>query len=162
MLTVERARELLEYDSNTGVLRWRVTRSGHIKAGEIVGAPRKNDGYIQFQIDGKEYYAHRVAWLIYYGCWPEHQIDHTNRNKSDNRIENLRLATNSQNVAYAPKKKTKSGYRGVTWKKGRDKWCAKIRVQGKMIHIGYFDDPKVAHEAYKAAAIKHFGEFAAF
>lgn len=160
MITLERAKELLDYDPETGILTWRVSR-GCRRAGALAGSIGAK-GYLRIGLDGNDYYAHQIGWLLHYGTWPDDQIDHRNRHEADNSIENLREATTSQNVAYAPKKSSSSGYRGVYWKKAAGKWCAKIRVRGKMIHIGYFDDAAIAHEAYKSAAIEHFGEFAAF
>lgn len=160
MLTLDRARELFEYDPSTGALRWKISRS-HMKAGAIAGTDN-GKGYLFVQVDGVRIVVHRVAWLLHYGELPSLQIDHINRDKKANWIANLRLATNSQNIAYAPKKRTQTGYRGVWLNKATNKYCAHISVGGKMKHLGSFDDPIAAHDAYKAAAIQQYGEFANF
>ncbi|MFM0503913.1 HNH endonuclease signature motif containing protein [Paraburkholderia caffeinilytica] len=159
MITFDRAKELLEYNAETGILTRKVARS-RFKAGDVAGYAN-DEGYIRICIDGRYYYGHQIAWLLYYGVWPARQIDHRSRVRHENWISNLREATNGQNSHYANKKiSTSSGYRGVYFKKSESKWCAKIMSEGKTIHLGYFDDPAVAAEAYKAAAIKFHGEFA--
>lgn len=90
-------------------------------------------------------------------------VDHLNMDTLDNRRENLRLATQSQNQSNRGKAvSNKSGYKGVSWDKRAEKWAAYIRVKGKNIFLGFSHDPKECHEWYKEAAIKHFGEFARF
>jgi hypothetical protein len=159
MLTHERANELLSYNPETGVLTWKVSRSW-MKAGETAGSTREGD-YVRVCIDGRNYYGHQIAWLLFYGVWPSRQIDHRDRVRNHNGIKNLREATNGQNSHYANRKvSASSGYRGVYFKKAQKKWCAKIMSEGKTIHLGYFDDPAVAAKAYKAAAIRYHGEFA--
>lgn len=87
--------------------------------------------------------------------------DHKNGNGLDNRRANLRIATTSQNLANRGKtRRNTSGYKGVMWFKRKRKWYARIRVSGKSVHLGYFDDPIDAAKAYDDAALKHFGEFA--
>ena len=107
--------------------------------------------------------AHRLAWFFVYGEWPQKQIDHINGNKSDNRISNLRLATASQNLSNKGiTKSNTSGYKGVSFNRTKKKWMASIKVNKKSINLGYFLTPEEASEAYKAAAIKHHGEFASW
>ncbi len=88
-------------------------------------------------------------------------VDHINHNTLDNRRENLRIATRKENNRNSKKKAyNKSGYKGVSWNSNTGKWRAQINVDGKVIHLGLFLDPAEAHEAYKAAAILYFGDFA--
>ena len=157
---VNRIRELLEYEADTGILRWKVKRHGTAIAGSQAGSINSK-GYRCVKIDGKLYQAHRIAWVIAKGEWPTSAIDHKNRSRDDNRIENLRLATNSQNTANSkrPAHNT-SGLKGVTWHKLRRKWAAQIRKDGKNIHLGLFASAEDAHEAYIRAANENFGEFA--
>ena len=102
--------------------------------------------------------AHRIIMGI---TDPKIQVDHINGNKLDNRKENLRLATNQQNnYNVGPQKNNKSGYKGVSWKKDKNKWEAKIRNNNKLKFLGYFDDLVEAGRAYDRAALELFGEFA--
>ena len=89
------------------------------------------------------------------------EIDHRNTNTLDNRIENLRSATKSQNQANrGPPKNNKTGFKGVSWDKRSSKYRAVIGVNGKLLHCGYFDHPEEAAMAYDLAATKYFGKFA--
>lgn len=89
------------------------------------------------------------------------EVDHINGNKLDNRKENLRLATRSQNGHNMPlHKRNTSGFKGVTFWKRDNNWKSQITVDGKNLHIGYFEDPKDAAKAYDKSAREHFGEFA--
>src|SRR4051812_32087311 len=96
MLTQARLQQVLRYNRRTGVFYWRAP----IRAvrGSPAGA-RNSWGYWQTRIDGKQYKNHRLAWLYVYGCFPNGRLDHKNRNNSDNRISNLRVATPGQNRA---------------------------------------------------------------
>ena len=100
ILTVERLRELLHYDSDTGVFTWRVYRSPGAKKGDVAGCVNEG-GYIATQVDRKHYLSHRLAWLYVYGAWPIDEIDHKDGNPANNHIANLRdvtRLTNSQNL----------------------------------------------------------------
>lgn len=121
-----------------------------------------------FIIDTGKYvkkYLHNVvlARKLERDLLPHEQADHINGNGLDNRRENLRLATKSQNNANRRiSKNNKSGYKGVSWHKASGKWVAGIKVNGKSINLGGYDTPEQAHKAYCDAAIKYFGEFANF
>jgi hypothetical protein len=122
------------------------------------------------------YYAHGYAVRTIYSSGKPYQLrmhrllantpdgldtDHINGDRLDNRRVNLRPATRSQNVANTfVQKQNKSGYKGVSWKKSNNKWCAQIRVMNKVIHIGLFADIRDAAEAYNKMAEESFGEFA--
>lgn len=102
-----------------------------------------------------------MARLIMNATDPNIYVDHKNGNTLDNRRENLRLASNSQNQANRRNhSKNTSGYRGVTFSKSTNKWQAAIKVAGKNIHLGVFETPELAGIAYKQAADMYFGEFA--
>ena len=150
--------KLFEYKD--GNLIWKIKPSQKVNIGDIAGCV--SDGYIQIQINKKLYKAHRLIWMFHNGDIETGlDVDHINRIKSDNRIENLRLATVSQNQSNVTKyKNNTSGYKGVSWDKRRKKWRAQINHNNKKIHIGYFDTPELAHAAYIAAAAKLQGEFA--
>lgn len=119
------------YNPQTGVF----TRRGEDKpSGRIA-----TKGYRQIFIFGKRYMAHRLAWLYINGQWPVDQLDHINRNKDDNRIDNLREVSNKQNQENIPHwSHNKSGRRGVRFRKGR--WLAEIVQHKRKIHIGSFDN----------------------
>jgi hypothetical protein len=149
MLELRRAAELLSYDPETGEFRWKVDRRKELK-GSLAGTPN-SDGYIQITIDYKKYRAHRLAWLFTTGEWPTHDVDHIDGNVANNSIGNLRIATRSENNQNLKKAKSnnKLGILGVIAHQGR--FMAKIKANGKVRFLGYFDDPLVAHEAYLKA-----------
>jgi hypothetical protein len=158
-LSVERLREALSYDADTGLFTWRILRRGHFQ-GSIAGSLDK-DGYRMITIDGSPYRAARLAWLYVYGCWPVGLVDHKNRVCDDDRIANLRESTNAQNQHNTgPQVTNTSGFKGVAWNKGCDKYQATIRVDGRRIFLGYFDTPEAAHDVYRIAAFRYHGEFA--
>jgi hypothetical protein len=143
-------KKLLSYDENTGIFTWKNPIHGAVVSGKIAGYIRK-DGYCQIQIDSKLYLAHRLAWLYVYGKFPNNQIDHISGARNDNRIINLREATNkqnSQNIKNANINNT-HGYLGVSCNKYN--YQAKIGTDGKTKHLGYFDTPELAHQAYLEA-----------
>ena len=145
-LTAERLRELLDYNPETGVFIWRC-RKGPVKSGSVAGYPQ--EGYIGVSIDGVGFRAHRLAWLYVNGAFPEHQIDHINQNKSDNRICNLRHVNHANNMLNKGLIATNStGLRGVSWCSTHKRYLAQIMTNGKKKHIGWFTDPLLAHAAY--------------
>lgn len=160
MLTATRLRQVIKYNPKTGVFLWPVTKK-KLRGGKRVAGELTNVGYRRIMIDGQRYLAHRLAWLFVYGVWPSGQLDHVNRNRGDNRISNLREATNPQNQANSKHRiNNTSGYRGVTFRKDRGHWRADIRVQGRAIYLGSFEHAEVAAIAYYAAAKKYYGKFA--
>lgn len=158
-LTAERLRELLHYEPETGIFRGRVTSGGRL-AGDVAGYC-SHSGYVEIRVDRRPYYAHRLAWLYVYGIWPSGGIDHRNQIKHDNRIDNLREATGSQNGANTGKRiDNTSGFKGVSWSKQSRRWQAHIRSHGRSKYLGLFDTPEEAHAAYVEAAHCLHGEFA--
>ena len=158
-LTAERARELLDYDPDTGVLTWKVGRRGPARAGAVSGYLGGN-GYLRTRVDGRMYRNHRVAWLIATGSWPADQIDHINGDRTDNRLANLREATARQNAHNTglPVNNT-SGFKGVHWHNHKGKWRAQVSHDGRLIYIGYFDTPEQASVAYEFYCEQTRGEF---
>lgn len=156
-------RQFVQYDKETGEFTWIGRSTGKRKAGSTVKS-KDAAGYIAINIDGKGYRAHRIAWLLEKGQDPgRFEVDHINRDKIDNRIENLRLSTRGQNRANsAHNKSSKSGLKGVYWCKKQKKWRAQITANKKVIKLGAFADPFEAHLAYREAAAKYHGEFANF
>lgn len=161
MLDIALLRSALEYDPETGVFRWRNSK-GPIKAGQIAGSLKK-DGYRGIQFRGREWGAHRLAWAYVHGQLPQGQLDHANLNKDDNRIANLRLSDQEkQQGNTALSVRNKSGFKGVSWNRFRNKWRAEIRIGGKSVYLGNHDTAEAASAAYQRAAKLHFGDHARF
>lgn len=139
-LTAERLREILDYNHETGVFTW-LRASARRPVGSVAGT-KWGRGYISILISPKKHSAHRLAWLFVHGRWPLSELDHINRNPSDNRISNLREATRSLN-------NRNSGGRGY-YKRG-SKFIAAISVNGRPVYLGSFDNPDSARSAYLAA-----------
>jgi len=156
--------ELLDYDPETGNLIWRIKRNsygGKCRPGAIAGA--QNQGYVQVKLFGLYYRAHHIAWLIMTGDWPpiNRDTDHINRDRSDNRWSNLRLASRSQNNVNR-EKHTNSAYAGVTFRHDTGKWRARISRDGKTILLGEaFETQELAIEARKKAEQSMYGEYIA-
>jgi len=153
---------LFEYDKETGNLIWKIKPSsrGHsVKAGDIAGT-LKSHGYLCVGINYNSYRAHRLIFLMHKGYLPK-TIDHINGDKLDNRIENLRAATVGQNQH---NRKTNanntSGYKGVSWSKAQKKWTARITLERKIIHLGYFANVEEAAEVVRKAREELHGSFA--
>lgn len=158
MVTAERIREVLDYDKESGSLTWRSTgkRAGWVHK----GTHGPEDTYLRIEVDGRAYMAHRLAWLHVTGSFPPQEIDHENQNGLDNRWTNLREASRSQNCMNrrAFSNKITSAHKGIV--KDRHGWRARIQVDGRRLHLGRFDSEQKAVDAYRCAAIAHFGEFA--
>lgn len=159
MLTRERLDELLRFDEATGRLFWKVSRGGW-GAGREAGSIMF-DGYRRIGIDGKQYRAHELVWFLSRGEWPEFHIDHKDRDRDNNRPDNLRRATYSQNSANtALNARNTSGFKGVSRIRGTNRWLATIKVLGRSKCLGRYDSPEDAHTAYAKAAVEAFGEYA--
>lgn len=155
-LTVESLKENLAYDPLTGLFT-RVKDKGPWKAGSVAGS-RHHSGYITVFVCGKYYTAHRLAWFYTHGYFPDLEIDHINRVRSDNRLSNLRLVTRTQNMHnYSGHSLNSSGFTGVSLNK-RKKWRATVNVNKTWVELGTFETPKEAAAAYKGAkrVIKKF------
>ncbi|RLC88294.1 MAG: hypothetical protein DRJ03_03335 [Chloroflexi bacterium] len=154
ILTQERLKELLDYDSETGVFTRRVSRGG-CKSGSVTGTLIKK-GYVQITVHGKIYKAHRLAWLYTYGYFPENDVGHKNRIKNDNRIDNLREASRQCILRNAKLRSTNtSGVTGVYYYKPTKKWAAHIKTSQKLIHLGYFTNFAQAVQARWDAEVKY-------
>lgn len=159
-LTLARLREVLDYNPDTGVFIWRKPASRRMKPGDVAGTPH-NKGYIMLNVDGRRYYAHRLAWFYVHGVWPAADIDHKHGQKSDNRISELREATRSQNLENlrGPRSHNKSGLLGVFAEKRAGvptgKFVAVIVVKKKRLWLGAFQTPEMAHAAYLEAKREH-------
>lgn len=157
MLTQEQLKYEINYDPLTGIFMWRRSGSGR-NYGERAGQVNSR-GYRKITLNRKMWTASHLAWLSVYGTLPT-MLDHKNRNSSDDRIDNLRLATRSQNGANRGNvKNTATKTRGVCISADRKKFIAQIRINGNRRYLGTFSTITEAKEVYNKAAEKAFGEF---
>jgi hypothetical protein len=150
MLTPEHVRELLEYEFESGSLLWKVARGGTARLGTLAGTVRA-DGYRLIGICGGRYYAHRLAWMHFYGVLPSPLLDHINGDRSDNRICNLREAPgglNHHNLKKARSDNQSSGLLGVTFHSASNLWQASISLDGCKRHLGLHSTKEKAYAAY--------------
>lgn len=146
-----------EVELRDGVLCWRKKRGCIAKGAPISGFGDK-DGYRLFRLRGHNFTMHRVIWLLSHGDWPQHTIDHINRVKGDNRIENLRdvpQAVNNQNRIMPAHRARGCG--GVSFETGRNLWRAQLYVGRRGFHIGYFKTEQEARDAREAIEINSRG-----
>lgn len=142
---------LLHYDPKLGQFFWREARGGRRK-GALAGSLDEK-GYWCIRINRVLYKAHRLVWLLHNEDMPE-IVDHINHDRTDNRIENLRAVTLSENNANMDMRSdNKSGFKGVSFHKGSGKWVAKLKGRT----LGYFASPELASKAYTDAARAEFG-----
>ena len=156
-LSVERLKELLHYNPDSGVFTW--VGAGYRqerRIGKVAGCPDPT-GYIKIGVDGTQYWAHRLAWLYVKGEHPSGVIDHWNRDKSDNRFSNLRDVTHQANIQNMGYRQGRALPRGVS--KKRSKYVSGITIDGKSVHLGTFTTPEEAHDAYLAAKVKYHHEW---
>jgi hypothetical protein len=150
--------DALRYDPESGKIFWRKDR-GRVKAGDEAGSLTEK-GYQSLYFNGRNYRCHRAAWFLHYGEWPSGDIDHIDHNRTNNVISNLRVVTPLGNGwNHSLHSNNKSGCSGVSWDKsknsGKGSWLARIKVKGKIIHIGCFDDKDEAIVARMAAQKKY-------
>ncbi len=149
MLDLATARELFEYDHAAGALRWRVSK-GAAKKGNVAGT-RRPDGRMAVFVDYRPHYVANVVWLLVKGEWPPSQLDHRDRDPSNNRVDNLRPSTHAQN-------QWNVRCRGF-YRKGNG-YAARIRIgAGRRLWLGSFDTEDEAREAYNRAVLKHHGAY---
>ena len=139
-LTAERLRELFDYDSETGIFTHRADKpypGGHAyraRAGDVAASPQAK-GYLSIKVDGRNYQAHRLAFLHYYGRWPRYCVDHIDRDRGNNRIANLREASHGENRVNSKLERRNSlGVRGVY--RNNRRYMAQMRVNGRLIYLG--------------------------
>lgn len=162
MLTRERVEELMTYDPESGLFRWKkVEGRGHRELeGKIAGCLAPN-GYIMLGIDKKLYRAHRVVFLLENGEFPKEKVDHIDGVGHNNKRTNLRKATQQENCFNTkPHKDSKTGVKGVSWSDAKQRFIVKIQANRKELYVGCFDNIEEAGEAAKQARIKHHGEYA--
>lgn len=172
-ITPELCRQLLRYEPETGTLFWRPRPVGMFHAewqqrgwntryaGKEAFTADCGGGYRAGAIFDVKIRAHIVAWAIYYGVWPEHQVDHEDLDRRNNRIANLREATNSANMMNGSKRRDNtSGHKGVSWSKQRQKWVVTVSANKKPYHGGFHARLEDAVEARAELAARLHGEFA--
>ena len=158
-IPAEVARRIWSYSPDTGEIVYLVPR-GNAQIGDRAGHYDGNKGYRRVRVFGHYIGEHRLAWLLYYGEWPLEQLDHINGIKDDNRICNLRPASNSQNAVNKPARNdNKLGVKGVFYEKNMTRikrYRAVIKINGKQKSLGYFLTVDEAKEAYKKAALQNY------
>lgn len=160
MIDVQILKTLIAYDPDTGSLTWlertldahedhtTVPRWNKRFAGKRAMTANHSKGYLCGNVLGRLHLAHRVAWAVAYGEWPDGQIDHINGDKKDNRLCNLRCVSNSENHRNMPvRKDSLSGIQGVYLDKRSGKWTARIKNNGSNLHLGTFATKEKAEEA---------------
>ena len=168
-LTPEVVKELFEYNEVDGVLIWAVNRPGHPK-GSIAGSLNPTTMRWQLKVFGKNYARSRLVFAWKTGRWPCVEVDHRDLDKLNDRWDNLREATQSQNRANVRVRKSSgSGLKGVVFRPARGghhghsaHYEAAIRKDGVKHFLGNFATAEEAHKAYVEAAARLHGDFARF
>jgi len=155
--------DYFQYNPDTGIIRWKIDNGRCNPKGKVVGHLNSR-GYIEIRFKGKTYQGHRIAYALGHNTLEiPPMLDHINCDSSDNRITNLRAATDQEN-SYNKKKrpKTTSKHKGVSWYQRHQKWQAQIRHKGRSVYLGYYHSEEEAHAAYCRAAAELHGDFANF
>lgn len=160
-ITVEYVRSILEYDQSTGIFTWKSrpatdvrwnNRNAGKRAGSLDGRGYRKIKVLDFGI--KE---HRLAWFYVHGVWPEGFIDHINREKDDNRLANLRIVTNAENMRNIPLRRLNPRTMGVTYHRRDNRYRAVITVDGIQKQLGAFKTFEEARSVRQAAELEYFG-----
>ena len=154
LLTHARLLEVLHYDPETGVFRWRTTLSNRARRGAEAGSAAK---YRRITVDGEIYRAARLAWFYVHAAWPVGDVDHINGVKTDDRLRNLRDVSrrvNNENQRVA-KRSSGTGLLGASLCQCTGRYVARITTEGRSRNLGRFDTPEEAHAAYIAAKRKY-------
>ena len=157
MVSQKYLKDILSYDPDTGLFHWIINRTG-VTIGMQAGSINKQ-GYVRIEVDGKSYAAHRLAWLYVYGYMPSkvEYIDHIDRTKDNNQIDNLRIANHSENKLNSGlPKNNKTGYKGVQMH--GERFRAQTTINSKRVHLGTFDTALDAYNAYVKAVQSHHGK----
>lgn len=160
MITQKRLHDLFEYRED-GNLVWQKSKPG-IRKDMVAGSLNPTTNHYQVLVDEKIFNLHRMIFLFHYGYLTSGlEIDHIDGNPSNNRIENLREVTKSQNAQNAKiRSDNTSGVKGVYWNKERQKWCARLRVNGKNKSLGNYKTLEEAEAVIREAREKYHGEYA--
>lgn len=145
MPSQERLHELFKYNHETGTITRRIQVSSGAKAGDIAGTSDR-DGYRAIMISGKRYFSHRIIWMMVHGeCPTDLEIDHENNIKYDNRLDNLRIGTQSENAH------NRKNIKGYCFHKGRGQWLARMKLNSREKFLGWFNTESEASAAYQVA-----------
>lgn len=155
---IDLLKALLSYDPETGIFTWTKDIGHCVKVGQIAGNLSVK-GYWKFQLAGKIYLAHRVAFLFMKGRWPR-IIDHKDGDRQNNRWSNLREVTSSQSVTNSVRNVGASGLRGVNFNPKLSKWLVRIGYEGQRTYVGSYDTKEEAERAYLIASNDIHGEYA--
>lgn len=148
-ITYEELHKVLHYCPTTGKFTWAEYRGPSTKVGAIAGN-KSPSGYMDIKLGGASYRQHRLAWLYVTGSWPKGEIDHIDRDKTNNVFSNLRDVTASENVLNAPIRiDNTSGFKGVS--KVGEAWISQVYYNKQKYYLGSF---KTAEEANKTRLIK--------
>lgn len=151
--TQQQVQDRFDYHATTGLFYWKSSPRGGWagkQAGTVI-----NNGYVVIEVDGRPVLAHRLAWFYSYGVWPRGEVDHENRVRADNRIDNLRDVDKAGNQANASTRSDNtSGVRGVSWNKRQQKWVARHQVNGERRCLGHFETLELAAAA-RATAVSN-------
>lgn len=157
-VSAEEVGAVLKYDPTTGALVWRENRGGKAKIGTVAGCVNEH-GYIRLLLMQRSVMAHRLVWLLKTGDWPDGEIDHIDGNRSNNRLENLRIATRAQNNRNRRSLESKRLPKGVSRNQRGDTYRVRIMVDRHLITVGNFKTWQLAADAYVEASKRHHGEF---
>lgn len=155
-LSQQYLKSILKYDPTSGVWSWINCASKNVPVGKVAGTVNGFTGYRSMNLNGKRYYAHRLAFTYVTGVplSDSYCVDHINGVRDDNRWDNLRCVTtvvNNQNLRKAKSSNQTSGLLGVSWNKKASKWRSYINICGKQVHLGFFEDKYLAYAAYVTA-----------
>ncbi len=152
------------FDYCNGELLWNVNRGTRKMKGKPAGTGACDHGYWSIQVSGASFHRSRIVYEMHYGDISDKmQIDHIDRDNTNDRIENLRVCSTAENCRnQGARRSNTSGYKGVSWFKDKSVWFAQLMVDGKQKYLGSFTTPEEAAAAYDEAAKIHHGNFAVF
>lgn len=163
-LPIEQLRKMFQYNPETGSIVRTAGWEGSGRRKDLVGKEVGNTRYdlcTRVNVDNLDYAKADLAWALHYGVWPSKEIDHIDMNRTNNRIANLRECNRSQNMANTKVRPTsKTGYKGVVFRKNTGKYYAHICHNYKCEYLGTFDTAEAVAAAYDAKAVEYWGDFA--
>ena len=165
-ISYEYASSIMSYNPESGHIAWKsrndiAPKCDARRKGKIAGCYSKKDKCIIIGINGKTYLSHRIAWLLHYGTWPKYILDHINCDRTDNRISNLRDATQAENLSNrGVTKRNTTGIKGVSFDKKNNRYFGRINSNRKSFYIGSWKTIEEAVEPMANAYNKIHGEFA--